>query len=390
MAGEDTKVLFDFIQAGDAAFAAGGQDRFWPMNHHRITPLIPKAGKLLTKRDHRSLLFHAMRRGMMPKSRNPEDLAALIDVYRRLVPLLDQAQVNSLDRLPALFRFGFDDTGALPGSDERSAADDTRHARFLDYAWSYTNIPGQTKKIGKFAAFTDLAPRMLVTLRHLRYNHDRRYSGDPDYYNYNSLLFWAMAHVLLLDPRTASPFLADMMDDALKLPLKETQLDILDDITRAACREAPRDDAAFARLAEKLHAGVLSRRKATETWQLNGSLCLGFDIEDDWSISAVIPIMGGVFFRGPRATLDLLPFPKQDWRVRLSDIQDRSYSEAHSGILQNDPGLAPLGAGNLHMFPAWLRQTAARLGMDLDYENARIFTGRNRKAAKAVAAWLKA
>ena len=132
MTAADIELLREFVTDEAASLAQKRQGKFWPQNHHRLRPLLPKVAKLLEPSDYEDFLFHLMRvTGGVPAIVQ-KDVPILLSAYRRLIPYLDLGGIVQMARRhEMLFLFGFDDNGALPDGMLTSAQDLKARLRLL-------------------------------------------------------------------------------------------------------------------------------------------------------------------------------------------------------------------------------------------------------------------
>lgn len=386
---QDKELLAMFVRLSDNVETADEASEFWASNHHLISPLVPRADKLLDAESHEALLHQLMRQTFTIWPAPKSHFERIVSAYRRILPMLDDPARNSLRRHVGLFLFGFDDIGSLSSGPTPAAQDYESYRKFLVYAASFANIPAQWKKSGKFREFSDLAPRMLETLRRLAYKHDRFYPGDPTLYDRTDLVFWAMALVVAMAPGLGGELLADLLDENLALPCKDAQLETLSRLVAAVRPAIAPDEAQFHALADKLAARIHGQALQTESTALNARLDWRFKDDEDWVVAINIPEAShGLWFQKPGVKIEIRRGPKYVWSIDIEDAARRRYSEGVAGVTQNDADIAPLRAGNLYRLPDWLRETTGALGLTLAHDKARVSCGRNRHAVKRVAAWL--
>lgn len=390
MAENDATLLRSFIADETVALAEERQGRFWPSNHHRITPLITKAAGLLAPGERTDFYLHLMRTSGSIPAVGDREMPLLIAAYRRMLPFLDLRGVIQMSRRHnVLYVFGFDDGGTLPSGATATAAELKRHLRLLAQISNYTSMPAQRDRKDKFAAFAGEAPRLLETLRHLRYRHDRRY--DDDLYDVTTLSFWGMVFICLLNRDTRAGLIADMLEGRDHLPKYDEQMAILHGYVQSVLSDVQPDEERFGALARILADKEQARRNASESVMLAKALQLPFDEEENWSISIDIPLRGSPSSpSGASSTIRLQINPNPDWQWNLvMRLNPRGrFSESERGVTQNDIAIPPLGAGNLQNFPAWLKSLSTVKGLDFDIGAAEIRAGRKRAAVKLIAHWL--
>ena len=144
-------LLLQFIDDEASALSRAGQGAFWPDNHHRITPLIGRAGKLLSEPQLGEFYFHLIRLNQFPSLKNDSDFDVLCAAYHRVLPLLSAGYPRCLlHRLKGLLLFGFDDLGALPAEPRITLAQFGEYLALWRYLDSFWHIPGLLKKKSKF------------------------------------------------------------------------------------------------------------------------------------------------------------------------------------------------------------------------------------------------
>ncbi|MGK9167615.1 hypothetical protein KXR53_15025 [Inquilinus limosus] len=380
-------LLRTFIADEDAAFAIRRKfGSFWTTHHHRIGPLLTKAAHHLSPDERTRLYFHALRRGNLPAVPD-EEFARFLSAYRDLLPILDDLSANSLDRLCGLFCFGFDPDGELPAGTTKTAKTFKLHLKTLDQTQKYTTLPAQRDKLEKFVPFVGEAPRILETLRHLGYRHDRRF-GEASY-RYTDLRFWGFVLIALIAEETRTRVLRDMLDESYDIPKRDEHLSILDETVQAVLPHAA-DDAEFSELAARLSAREMARREVTESVAWARTLSLPFAPDEDWVVRIVLHAEHNprkLSYR-PDLALEIRPDPTWPWQLRV-DTEHGLFSERAGRVTQNDMGFDPLGEGKLLSFPRWLRSTREKHGLSFvlaDLKN--ISCGRKRKAVKIIADWL--
>ena len=386
---EDT--LRNFIADENEAFAERRQGKYWPRNHHRISPLVGKVSGLLGPAERTEFYFHLMRvDGSIPAVSDGE-LPLLLEAYRRLLPFLDLGGVIQMARRHTfLYVFGFDDSGALPGGETCSAKALREHLKLVAQVDSYTSLPAQRDKKARFAAHADRAERVLATLRHLGYRHDRRYDRD-DLYSLTDLNFWGMVFIALLNDQTRGELLDDMVGGRYDLVCRDEQLTQLHRYVEVVLPDAGPDEEKFRSLAGQLAAVQLQRRRATESVALAEKLGLPFGADEDWEIAMSIPLVAEAEQDDDEdCSVDLYIWPDPDgqWDIKAQLGDLGRYSESDSEVIRNDGDIPALGAGNLEAFPTWLAQLQERHGLRADLDDARIYVGRKRAAVKLLKRWL--
>ena len=88
MASWQTEILEQFMEDEALHYPKGDQGPFFPSNHHRITPLVPQAPKLLPADRRVELSFHLLRLNHYPAIKSVAEFDILLDAYARIRPLL--------------------------------------------------------------------------------------------------------------------------------------------------------------------------------------------------------------------------------------------------------------------------------------------------------------
>jgi hypothetical protein len=384
-------LLRTFIANENEAFRERFQGKFWPLNHHRITPLATKADGLLDPHERVNFYFHFMRvTGDVPRVGDKE-MPLLLDAYTRLLPFLDLGGIIQMARRHVfLFVFGFDEIGVLPSGKTTSAKALKSRLKLVVQVGNYISQPTQREKKAKFATFADEAVRILETLRHLGYRHDRRYD-DEAIYNTTDLSFWGMIFVGLLTKATRADFAADMVEGKYDLVRRDEQIGMLHRYVDAVFPEIEPDEEHFRSLALRLREIERARRNATDSVALAKRLNLPFDADEEWDIFLSIPLRGSMehaLIAKNVVQLRIQPRPDWQWNLSVRLAERGKYIESEKSITQNDLDFPMLGSGNLHAFPTWLKQVRENSGLDFDIEAADIRVGRKRAAAKLISQWL--
>ncbi|NLS00478.1 hypothetical protein HGP17_26925 [Rhizobium sp. P38BS-XIX] len=389
MTSVDTDLLETFISDEEAAFAEKRQGKFWPANHHRIAPLATKLSGLLNPNQRTAFYFHFMRVAGGAPAVNDKEMPLLTEAYRRMLPDLDLKGVIQMSRRhELLFVFGFDDTGALSAGETQISTALKARLKLLGQVGAYTSMPAQMDKKAKFAAFTSEAPRILETLRHLEYRHDRRYSEDL--YDVTNLRFWGMVFICLLNKDTRADIVADMFEGPYQLMRRVEQIATLHRYVQVVLPDATPDEARFLSLAAKLADIESARRNTAESVALSRKLGLPFADDEDWEINIAIPMRGAqghALIARDVVRLQIRPKPDWQWELRVRTSSRGEFSERERGSSRNDLKIPALGKGNLASFPDWLKQLRHH-DLDFDVDAADIRVGRKRAAAKIVSAWL--
>jgi hypothetical protein len=384
------EILRNFIVDENEAFPERRQGKFWPRNHHRIGPLATKAAGLLDPSERTDFYFHFIRVSGGVPSVGDKEIPLLLNAYRRLLPFLDLGGIIQMGRRHTLlFVFGFDDTGVLPSGETTSAKALKARVKLIMQVDNYTTQPAQREKKAKFIPFVDEAVRVLETLRHLGYRHDRRYGEDL--YDVTNLSFWGMVLIGLLNKSTRTDLAADMVEEKYDLVQRDQQIAMLHRYVEAVLPEVEPDEEEFRSLALRLKEIELARRNATESVALAQRLGLPFDADEDWDIHVSIPLRGSgehPLISRNAVRLHIKPDPDWQWDLSARLSERGNYSESVKKCFQNELDFPTLGSGNLHAFPAWLKQVRETSGLDFDVEAADIRVGRKRAGAKLIAQWL--
>ena len=202
-------VLESFIHDDRVAMQHGDWGSYYPDNHHRISPLLPKAAKLLTKDQHIELYFHLLRRGECLSIKRPDEFVPLRAAYARILQLDRQDPVCHLPNPKGLFLFGHGRNGPLVG--EGTQEDLVAYAKHLTtwrYLTSFSSFPGMLSKQDKFKALASdqaLVHRAteVVLLTDLA----------KDLATPTSLWFWALV-LLALQDRASGNRIANWMPQA--------------------------------------------------------------------------------------------------------------------------------------------------------------------------------
>nr|WP_233141326.1 hypothetical protein [Haematobacter missouriensis] len=243
----DSDLLRQFIADETESFAQKRQGKFWPRNHHRLRPLSSRAAALLGPAEYEDFLFHLMRVTGGAPAVAQKHIPVLLDAYRRLIPHLDIGDVIQMARRhEMLFLFRFDDSGSLADGTLASTRDLKARLKLLAQIGAYTSQPAQRDKAAKFLPFAGDAGRILQTLRHLGYHHDRRYGEDL--YDITCLGFWGMIFIALLSSDTRPELLGDPLRHYLRLATMLPNLSPLSNKVPCRFRRAearPWDDQQF-------------------------------------------------------------------------------------------------------------------------------------------------
>jgi hypothetical protein len=185
------EILHRFIESETFALSRNEQGTFWPQNHHRITPLIKRAHKILDEEMLSDFFFHLLRLNRISSLKSEAALLTLCLAYRRVIPLLGQGYpICMLPRLKGLFLFGFNDLGELQSEPPLTLDLINEYLGLWRYIDSFTNIPGMIKKRTKFIEYSEnklLLIRVQKTLTLTRFTDEM--SGP--------LLLWLWALIFL-------------------------------------------------------------------------------------------------------------------------------------------------------------------------------------------------
>ncbi|MBP1881705.1 hypothetical protein A6R70_24585 [Agrobacterium rubi] len=384
------ELLRAFLADENDAFPERRQGKFWPRNHHRLSPLVAKVEDLLDQSEREDFYFHLMRvTGGVPQV-SEKEMPLLINAYRRLLPFLDDGGIIQMGRRhEMLYTFGFDETGVLDSGETNSAKALKTRRKLISQVGSYTSQPAQRDKKSKFASFADDAVRIQETFRHLGYRHDRRYGEDM--YDVTNLSFWGMAFICLLNTSTRTVFLADMMEGTYDLPRRDEQFAMLHRYVEAVIPDVHPDETHFQSLALQLKKKELARCNSTEAADLARKLGLPFDESEHWEIYISIGLRGSdesPLIAGNVVRLRMSPDPDRQWNLTVRLNERGELSESEEKCYRNDLGLPALGPGNLDRFPIWLKRVREDYGLDFDAETADIRVGRKRAAAKLILKWI--
>lgn len=261
--------------------------------------------------------LHFMRRSGEAPAVADREMPLLIQAYRRLLPVIDLPGAMAR-RHTLLFLFGFDEAGALPSGETQNVKTLKARLKTLAQTGKYTSLPAQRQKQASFLAYAEEAPRLLQTLRHLGYRHDRR-GGDA--YDTVNLVFWGMVLIILSDAATRAQLLADMLDGGYDLPQRDRHLGILHRTVCAVLADCPSDETEFHALAQRLAMIERARREASEAAVLARSLDLPFEDDEDWTVRISIAEQGSGRSALLPPNLVLRPTPP---RTAINPVSPRS------------------------------------------------------------------
>ncbi len=171
MSSPQTEILEQFIEDENLHYPRGEQGPYFPSNHHRITPLVQRAPKLLPRDRRVDLYFHLLRLNQYPAIKAVAEFDTLLDAYTRIRPLFRRGYPYcSMPRPMGLFLFGIDDHGPLVGEPQTTCESLLVHLTFWRYANSFWHMPGMLKKQQKFldlsgdSALLDRVTRTLLRI----------------------------------------------------------------------------------------------------------------------------------------------------------------------------------------------------------------------------------
>lgn len=172
MSSLQTEILEQFIEDEAVHYTRGDRGPYFPSNHHRITPLVARAPKLLPRDRRVDLYFHLLRLNHYPAIKSVAEFDILLDAYERIRPLFKRGYPYcSMPRPMGLFLFGIDDHGSLVGEPQITYESLLAHLKFWRYADSFWHMPGMLKKQQTFLELSgDSALLDRVTKTLLRIN----------------------------------------------------------------------------------------------------------------------------------------------------------------------------------------------------------------------------
>jgi hypothetical protein len=187
MPNSQTEILEQFIEDEAVHYLKGDQGSYFPSNHHKITPLVVRAPKLLPRDRRVDLYFHLLRLNRYPAIKSVAEFDILLDAYARVRPLFKRGYPYcSMPRPMGLFLFGVDDHGSLVGEPQLTYESLLTHLKFWRFADSFWHMPGMLKKQQKFLELSgDSALLDRVTKTLLRINL------EDDLTNSTCLWFWS-------------------------------------------------------------------------------------------------------------------------------------------------------------------------------------------------------
>ena len=379
----DIDLLHAFIASEDAGFADDRQGDLYHMRHYDLAALAPRAGSGLTPDMLQRFYFHWLRVGSWAVASLPgKDLPVLVAAYRQLThtPVSYRRRQQRLG-LEHLFCFGFDEAGVLPSAVVATASDLKQRARLIGQCNKYQSFHAQREKVEKFLPYRPQAQTILEALRHLGHDPDRT----------DSILYWGMVLIALLDEGTRLPMLSDLLDgDWPMIGDRGHMLSVLHHSAVAARPHCP-EDAEYsllcARLADlhetRVMAGDAVKLVQRQQWEVE-------DIRD-WRANITLYQDGEFDLRKghPRIRLDLGSWPDRPWSIDLS-VGEGRYLAYRDEPTSNDFGLPPLTGANLAQFPQWIKQVNGQLGINLVAgKSSSVSAYKNRKLAKQLDAWIR-
>ena len=151
MTSSKTEILEQFIEDESLHYPRGDQGSYFPSNHHRITPLVAQASKLLPRDRRVDLYFHLLRLNHYPMVKSAAEFDVVLEAYARLKPWFQRGYPYcSMPRPMGLFLFGSDDHGELAGEPPITYESQSEPLKFWRYANSFSHMPGMLKKQQKF------------------------------------------------------------------------------------------------------------------------------------------------------------------------------------------------------------------------------------------------
>lgn len=211
------EILQQFIEDEDCALARNAQGDFYPSNHHRIKPLVPRAPRLLSSEKRGDFYFHLLRLNECPAITSGNEFDILLTAYSRIIPLFIGNHLRcSLPRPKGLFLFGRDDLGELTEEPSPNLDSYLAHLRFWRYADSFSHMPGMLASQPGFltlSADRALLERVTKVLARINLNLDVR---SP-----TTLWFWALMLLALqqeISAKTATLWLLETECNAADRP----------------------------------------------------------------------------------------------------------------------------------------------------------------------------
>jgi hypothetical protein len=379
----DIDLLHAFIASEDAGFAEERQGDLYPMRHYDLAALAPRAGRGLAPDMLQRFYFHWLRVGDWSVASLPgKDLPSLVAAYRQLtgVPVSYDRRRQRLG-LEHLFCFGFDEAGALPSAMVITASNLKQRVRLIGQCNKYQSFHAQREKAERFLPYRPQAEAILEALRHLGHDPDRA----------DSVLYWGMILIALLDQTTRLPMLRDLLDGEWPMiSNREHMLSVLHH-TAVAARPHCAEDAEYALHCERLAvlhdtrvmAGNAVKLVQRQQWHVE-------DIRD-WSARITLYQNGEYDYRQgyPQVSLNLSSWQDSPWSINLSVGDDR-YVAYGDDPTRNDFGLPPLTGANLEQFPQWISQVNTQLGINLIAGgDSSVSAYKNRKLVKQLDAWIR-
>jgi hypothetical protein len=215
MADQPREILLKFIADESSALAREEQGSFFPNNHHRISPLIVRAPKLLQESDRNSFYFYLLRLNECPSVKSESEFQLLQQSYGRLLPLLDRGYpICSLPRTKGLFLFGRNDLGSVIPESEVTFAFYKRNLDFWRYANSFWHTRGMLKKQQKFIELAEDANLLSHTqkiLSQMQLSYDLTLTTD--------IWFWSLVLLVLQNEEASTSLVNKILSE--DLPAKE-------------------------------------------------------------------------------------------------------------------------------------------------------------------------
>ncbi|RTQ89064.1 MULTISPECIES: hypothetical protein [Stenotrophomonas] len=379
----DLNLLIAFVDSEEVALAEERQGDIYPGYHYQLKALAPKAGRHLAGDMLQRFYFHWLRVGDWKVAGLPEkDLPALSAAYRELT----QLPVGYYSRLPRLglehlFCFGFDENGELPSGTLGNAGELKQRARLVEHCRKYQSYYAQRDKAEKFLPYRSLAPQVLEAIQHVQHDAEQL----------DSILYWGMILVTLLDTRTRLGALRIQLDrDHAGSAARERFLSLLHYTAMAAQPHGP-EDPAFNTLCEQLSTLHNERVMAGAAIQLVQRQAWTVENIRDWNARITLYQDGEYSSQNghPRVSLTLSSWPDSSWSISLS-AGDGSYEAYGDGPISNDLELPPITGANLAQFPQWIRQVNAQLGINLAPGKGVVASAhKNRVLAKQLDSWVR-
>lgn len=379
----DINLLVAFVDSEDAALAEERQGDIYPAYHYQLGVLAPKAGRHLSGEMLQRFYFHWLRVGDWKVAGLPErDFPTLVTAYLELTKLPVGYDTRQPSRsLEHLFCFGFNEHGELPSGTVANAADLKWRTRLVEHCRKYQSYYAQREKVEKFLPYRSLAPQVHEAIQ--RVQHDAE--------QLDSILYWGMILVTLLDTRTRLGALKIQLDrDHAESAARERSLSLLHYTAMAAQPHGP-EDPAFNTLCEQLSTLHNERVMAGAAIQLVKRQ--GWTVENirDWNARITLYQDGEYSTQNghPRVSLTLSSWPDTPWSINLS-VGNGSYVAYRDEPTSNDFQLPPIIGATLDHFPEWVKQINARLGINLVPGTGSAASAyKNRTLARQLDAWMR-